>query len=697
MFRATVDRCAEALGGLLPRPLLEALFGEGDAGSLIHETAFTQPALFVVQAALTDLLRSWGVAPDAVLGHSVGEFAAAYCAGVYTLEDCLSLVADRARLMQALPPQGAMAAIFADEAAVAKAIGLYDKRRIAIAAVNAPQNTVISGDRDLVAAIVGAFTKSGVRALQLTVSHAFHSPLIEPAIEAFAARVASHSASAPKVAWISTATGGPLAAPVDGRYWRDHGLNPVRFADGVKALCEFGVTDFLELGPGGALIALGRQCTEGGAQIWLGSLDSRRGDWTALLTSLGELYRRGYEIDWDGFNQPYRGSRISLPTYPFERQRFWLDDDGAADAASRSQRPNEAEPAGVRLRSALPESQFEARCGLELSPYLDDHRIYGMPVMPMTGAIATLCDAARRHFGTDAVGLDNLQYRDALVLPESGERVVQTILTPVDEATAECRLASIDAGMKEGWRTHIVCLARKDAPAEERLDPIELHEVAQRCATPVSVDDYYGTLRPLGLEYGPSFRGVKKLLCGEREVLARVVMPEQLTHSPSFLHPALLDACLHTYAALVEPRPDFNSAADRPPGSYLPIDFERFDGGRAGAREVWVHSVRRPGQEGADRQFTADISIYAEDGGPIARIGDCRSSSYHPRRSGPPPFRLKPTGSTSRNGPNSGPFRRARKCGPTSPRAGSSWPTAAASARGSPISSASAAKRAASS
>ncbi len=622
VFRATVDRCAEALSGSLPRPLLEALFGEGDAGSLIHETAFTQPALFVVQAALTDLLRSWGVVPDVVLGHSVGEFAAAYCAGVYTLEDGLSLVADRARLMQALPPQGTMASIFADEATVAKAIGQYPSKRIAIAAVNAPENTVISGDRDLILATMESFRSAGVRCQQLTVSHAFHSPLIQPAIDAFAVRAASNSASAPKIAWISTATGGPLTAPVDGRYWRDHGLNPVRFADGVKALSEFGVTDFLEVGPGGALIALGRQCIGGGAQTWLASLDNRRGDWTGLMTSLGELYRRGYEIDWDGFNRPYRRSRISLPTYPFERQRFWLDDDRTAETASRPQRPNEGGLAGERLRSALPESQFEARYGLTLFPYLDDHRIYGMPVMPMTGAIAALCDAARRHFGTDAVALDNFQYRDALVLPQSGERVVQTILTPVDGATAECRLASIDAEMKEGWRTHVICLAQKDAPApiQERLDSIDLREVKQRCATSVSADDYYGTLRRLGLEYGPSFRGVETLLCGEHEVLARVVMPEQLAESPSFLHPALLDACLHTYAALVEPRLDFDPATDRRQGCYLPIDFERFDGRRAGAREVWVHSVRRPDREGAERRFTSDISIYANDGGPVAQI-----------------------------------------------------------------------------
>jgi acyl transferase domain-containing protein/surfactin synthase thioesterase subunit/acyl carrier protein len=639
VFRATIDHCAEVLRDFLPRPLLEALFAEGDAASLIHETGFTQPALFVVQAALTDLWRSWGIVPDVVLGHSVGEFAAAYCAGVYTLEDCLSLVTDRARLMQALPPQGAMASIFADEATVAKAINQHNSNRIAIAAVNAPENTVISGDCDLVVATMETFGSAGVRCQQLTVSHAFHSPLIRPAIEAFAARAASVPASAPKIPWISTATGGSLTAPVDAQYWCDHGLNPVRFADGVKALGELGVTDFVELGPGGTLIALARQCVRGGAQAWLGSLDNRRGDWNGLLTSLAELYRRGYEIDWDGFNRPYRPSRVSMPTYPFERQRFWLENDPMTGRSSRSSRSNEEGLAGQRLRSALPESQFEARYGLNLFPYLDDHRIYGMPVLPMTGAIAALWDAIQRHFGTDAVALDNFQYRDALALPEASERIVQAILTPVDGTTAECQLASIDAEMKEGWRTHVVCLAQKDgvSPVEHRLESIDLRAVKQRCATFVSVDHYYRTLRRLGLEYGPSFRGIQALHCGEHEVLARVVMPEQLAELPSFFHPALLDACLHTYAALVEPRLDFDPAVDRQRCCYLPIDFERFDGCQRGAREVWVHSVRRPGREGADKRFTCDISIYANDGDRIAQIRGLSSKLIPPEIFGASP------------------------------------------------------------
>ena len=623
VFRATIDRCAMALCDSLQRPLLEVLFGDGDAtNSLIHETAYTQPALFVVQAALVDLWRSWGVVPDVVLGHSVGEFAAAYCAGVYTLEQGLGLVTDRAQLMQALPLQGTMASIFADEASVAMAIERQNTMRVAVAAVNAPQNTVISGDRNLVTAIMESFQGIGIRCQPLAVSHAFHSPLIRPAMDAFGAVAASVPARAPQISWISAGSGDPITEPPDARYWCDHGLNAVRFGDGMKTLSDMGVTDFVELGPGSTLLALGQQCVRGGAQNWLSSLGRRRGDWNELMSSLGELYRRGYEIDWDSFNRPYRLRRISLPTYPFEDQRFWLDDDRTSRFSSRSLRSADRSLAGERIRLALPETLFEATYGLELFDYFDDHRIYGMPVLPMTAGITALRDAAQQHFGSDVVSLENVQYREALVLPEAGERIVQTILTPVGDATAECRLASIDTEMAEGWRTHIVCLVHKNASArsDEGGTSIRLEDVKLRCTTSIPIDYYYETLRSLGLEYGPSFRGIEVLLRGNQEVLAHVALTAQLPDSASYLHPALLDACLHTYTALVEPHLSFDPAAHQRRCCYLPIDFERFDGGLSGSREVWVHSVRRPGREGADQRFTTDITIYRNDGSRIAAI-----------------------------------------------------------------------------
>jgi acyl transferase domain-containing protein len=261
-FREEVDRCAEIVGDRLGRPLRDVLLCDHADSSLIDETAYTQPALFAVQAGLVALWRSWDIVPDVVLGHSVGEFAAAYCVGVYTLEQALELVAERARLMQALPRDGAMAAIFSDEATVAAAIEQGGRADIAIAALNGPENTVISGARDAVTALIARFAGLGIRCQLLTVSHAFHSPLMRPAADAFARIAAAVPGQRPKITWISTVSATPMHEPPDARYWSDHALNPVRFVDGMRTLGQTGVSDLVEIGPGGTLLTLGAAKSE---------------------------------------------------------------------------------------------------------------------------------------------------------------------------------------------------------------------------------------------------------------------------------------------------------------------------------------------------------------------------------------------------------------------------------------------------
>ncbi len=611
VFRTVVDRCAALLRGRLERPLLDVLFAQADGADAIHETAYTQPALFIVQAALTELLRSWGIVPDAVLGHSVGEFAAAHCAGVHTLEDGLSLITERARLMQSLPRVGAMAAIFAGETAVAAALG--DAENVAVAAVNAPDNTVISGKRQAVADVAAHFAALGIASKPLTVSHAFHSPLMQPVMDELARFAAAIPARAPQIKWISTTSGAAFTQAPDARYWCDHALQCVRFQHGVQALAQLGATDFIEVGPGNALLALGRQSLDG-PHAWLGSLgDKRRSDVAAILTSLGELYVRGYEVDWDRFNEVHPRNRTSLPTYPFERRRYWLESD--AGAQPRGSYSADRSLAGQRLRSALPQTQFETVYSLARFDYLGDHRIYGMPVLPFTVGLTALRDAARQHFGTDQVALANLQYREALVLPESGERVVQSILTPVDDATAELRLASIGTDAADAWRTHMIGMARKGASEQ---GPAVLDQIKLRCSGAISPEVYYRTLQGIGLQYGPSFRAIEEVRRGHDEVLTRARLPPHLEAAQA-LHPALLDACLHVYPALIADYGNFEGAPPQLRHTYLPIGIERFRSSGPGAREVWVHAVRRPAQDDP-QTVTIDIAVYREDGSQAATL-----------------------------------------------------------------------------
>ena len=611
VFREEVDRCAEIVGNSLGQPLRDVLLCDDLDSSLINETAYTQPALFAVQAGLVVLWRSWGIVPDVVLGHSVGEFAAAYCARVYTLEQVFGLLVERARLMQALPRDGAMAAIFSNEATVAAAIEQFDRPDVAIAALNGPENTVISGALDAVTALIARFEGLGIRCGLLTVSHAFHSPLMRPVADELGRIAAAVQGQPPKIAWISTVSATLMQEPPDARYWCNHALSAVRFVDAMRALGQSGVSDLVEIGPGSTLLALGRQNVKESKKAWLGSL-SKRGELNEILTSLGELYRRGFDVDWEGFNRPCPRRRVSLPTYPFEHRRFWIE----ADATARSAGPLFNGLTGVRLRSAMPDAQFESTYSLQRFAYLDDHRIYGMPVLPTTAGLTALRDAARQYFGSDAVEIGNLQYREAMVLPESGERIVQSILTPLDDSTAEFRFASIDTNGADTWRTHMLGLARKeDSARNDQSVSIQLDHVRQRCASSIPIDRYYETLRASGLEYGASFRGIKMLQRGSGEILTRVRLPTHLcVDGQSGLHPALLDACLHLYPALVDAYGDFTQAVEEPRRTYLPVSVERFRCAGVRAREVWVHGVRRQSGDGDAEIFTVDIAIYQDDG-----------------------------------------------------------------------------------
>jgi len=611
VFQQEVDRCAEIVGKRLGPPLTDVLLRDDADSILIDETAYTQPALFAVQAALIALWRSWGIVPDIVLGHSVGEFAAAYCAGVYTLEQVLGLLAERARLMQALPRDGAMAAVLSDEATVTAAIEQCGRADVAVAALNGPQNTVMSGARETVTALIARFERAGIRCQLLTVSHAFHSPLMRPAVTKLRRVAAGARGEPPKIAWLSTVSATPMQGPPDARYWCDHALNPVRFADAIRALDQTGVSDFVEIGPGSTLLALGRQSVADNGKAWLGSL-SKRGELNEILTSLGQLYRRGHDVDWEGFNRPYARRRVSLPTYPFEHRRFWIE----ADATARSTGPLSNGLAGVRLRSALPDAQFESTYSLQRFSYLGDHRIYGMPVLPTTVGLTALRDAARQYFGADAVEIANLQYRKAMVLPESGERIVQSILTPLGDSTAEFRFASIGTNGADTWRTHMVGVARKQDPARngQTVAP-QFDHIRRRCVSSIPIECYYETLRASGLEYGVSFRAIEMLRRGNGEVLTRVRLPPHLSHDgQAGLHPALLDACLHLYPALVEGYGDFTQAAKERRRTYLPVSVERFRCANVCAREVWVHGVRRQPANGDTDMFTIDVAIYQNDG-----------------------------------------------------------------------------------
>ena len=352
VFREALDRCAAVLDTELGRPLLPLMFGDGED---LNQTAWTQPALFALEYALAQMWSSWGIVPSLVLGHSVGEYTAACVAGVMSLEDGLRLIAARGRLMQALPAGGAMLSLRCDEAAVRAAL-LPHAAVASIAALNAPSEVVISGDSAALRTIADQLAKDGIRTTPLRVSHAFHSPLMEPMLDEFERLAGRVEWRAPQVRLISNLTGQPAAPALlgDAGYWRRHVREPVRFADSIASAIKLGASIFLELGPGGTLTALGQRCGggEGDAAkpLWVSSLRANRAEWPEVIAALAALYVGGAPVDWNGFDRPYRRARLALPTYPFERRRYWLE---AARPGSSASAARGAAPSAARRAAAL--------------------------------------------------------------------------------------------------------------------------------------------------------------------------------------------------------------------------------------------------------------------------------------------------------------------------------------------------------
>ncbi len=373
-FRKALDHCASILeadaekGALLELPLLTVLYGEEGKDpanqafdvpgrQLIDQTAYTQPALFAIEYALVELWRSWGVEPDLVMGHSVGEYVAACVAGVMSLEDGLRLIAARGRLMGALPSGGAMTALFASEGQkghferVQAAIAPYEGQ-VSIAAVNGPANVVISGVEAAVTAVVNTLAADGFESRPLAVSHAFHSPLMDPIVEPFNEIARQCQFYKPRIPMVSNLTGQLLSAAPEASYWQQHIRQTVHFAAGIQTLADSGATIFLEIGPQPHLTGMGKRCLQvsrkgssakkgtlseqavAGRQagldapfqpLWLPSLRQKKNDRKVMLGSAGKLYTAGVNIDWRGFYGATTRQKIVLPTYPFQRERHWLD------------------------------------------------------------------------------------------------------------------------------------------------------------------------------------------------------------------------------------------------------------------------------------------------------------------------------------------------------------------------------------
>ncbi|MER7765057.1 type I polyketide synthase [Streptomyces sp. NPDC097619] len=590
-FAAALDEVCAAVDPLLGRSLKELLFaaeGSAEAG-LLDRTEYTQAALFAVEVALYRLVESLGVTADVLVGHSVGELACAHVAGVLSLEDAARLVVARGRLMGALPEGGGMAAVQATEDEVLPTLPEF-AGRLAIAAINGPRSVVVSGELAALDAWLPQWQDR--KTTRLRVSHAFHSPLMEPMLAEFrtvAERLTFHE---PRIPVVSNLTGGLVATELtDPSYWVDHVREAVRFADGIRTLAAEGVTRFVEIGPDAVLTAMARQVLDEDTTeaVFLPALRARTPEAEAFAGFLGQAHVAGIAVDWDAFYTGTAVRRIDLPTYAFQRERYWLAPARPADpgAAGLGRIDHPVLSAAVEVGDR-DEWVFTGRLSRDSAPWVTDHQVLGMVVVPGT-ALVELAMAAGRRTGVPV--LEELVLAAPLVLDGGAAvRVQVTVGAPDGEGRREVAVFSRPDGHPEAEADAdaedagpALCHARGALTGTGEAVPAWPAQWPPAGARRLATDVLYARLADLGYAYGPAFRGVRAAWQQDDTVYAELALDEEHAETGRAfgIHPALFDAALH---GGLEGLADGDDSVTRLPFSWAGVHLEQPGRDRARVR-----------------------------------------------------------------------------------------------------------------
>ncbi|MFI0577642.1 type I polyketide synthase, partial [Streptomyces tendae] len=576
-FRNALDKVCAVLDPLLPRPSREVMWDEDPEA--LSRTEFTQPTLFAIEVALFRLLESWGIHPDAVAGHSIGEIAAAHVTGVLSLTDACVLVAARGRLMQALPHDGVMIAIQATEDEVLplleKVTGQAD-----IAAVNAPEAVVVSGAETEVEHVAGILTAQGRRVKRLTVSHAFHSPLMDPILKDFQTVVEGLSFHQPSLPFVSTVTGTVAGAEItEPAYWVRHVRQTVRFADGLRTLHELGVRKFIEIGPDAILTGLVEQTLDTQA---VPVLRRDRDEVRAAVEAAGGFFTRGGSVDWPALLAG--GRRVDLPTYAFQHERYWLEapvsvGDVAAVGLSAARHPLLGGAITLADRSGV---LLTGRLSLATHAWLADHAVHSTVLIPGT-ALVELALRAGEEVGCDTV--EELTLQAPLVLPATGARAVQVQIVVGEPDARNLRPVDVYARVEDDavdapWTCQATGLLAPGTGTPEEAAAFAVWP--PRDAEPVDIGGFYDAMADRGYDYGPVFRGLRSAWRRGDEVFAEISLPEEAAGAAREfgVHPALLDSALHAAAAAANEHGDV---------TRVPFSWRRVALYAAGASALRVH------------------------------------------------------------------------------------------------------------
>ncbi|MEV7867337.1 amino acid adenylation domain-containing protein [Streptomyces sp. NPDC088124] len=622
VYREAVERCDREIAALTGWSLVEEMSADA-TGSRMAETWLAQPANFAVQLGLAALWRAHGVRPDAIVGHSTGEAAAFYEAGVYSLSDAVRIIVHRSRLQQRLVGTGTMLAVgLAEEEAERRILPYGDL--VSVGAVNSPTSLTLAGDEAALTALAEELRADQVFARFLSVRVPYHSALMEGIKDELLDCLAGIEPRPARVPLYLTGREGLAhGTELDAEYWWSNVRDSVRFRPAVERLADDGHRVFLEIGPHPVLSHSIKECLEsraaepGAEVVTLPSIRREEDEALRFTTSLAALHNLGTEIAWDVL-QP-GGRTVPLPRYPWKRDRYWHEPGPVAQVRlGREDHPL------LGRRLATTEPVWEAELDVERAPYLADHRIQGRALFPAAGYLEMAAQAVRALTGGTEAAFGSVEFRKALFLPDDTSRTVQLAFSPESAGFT----VATGSGPGEERAVHASGVVRAGHRGAPRA-PLDLDGIRARGEHRLDGPECYATLSGLGYHYGPAFQGIEEVWTAPGEALARIRPPEAIGDDAAdhHIHPVLLDSCFQTLlTAGLGDGADGGPAEDGADGStgiLLPLSIDEVRTGPVGDRPLWVHATvtRRPAGE-----LVGDIALYGDDGAPLGHIGGFRAA-----------------------------------------------------------------------
>ena len=630
VFRQTMQRCDTALKPFVDWSLLEQL-DASEFDSRLDDISVVQPVLFAIQVALTEQWRAWGVTPDAVIGHSMGEPAAAFAAGVLDLRSAAKIITARSRLMKRTSGRGAMALVELTMEEAAEEIKGREKK-LSIAVSNSPRSTVLSGDPAALDELLGELETRQVFCRKINVDVASHSPQMEPLRGELVAALDGLIPQSTIVPIYSTVAGGRLENDAfEAAYWGDNLCRPVRFAETIARMLADGHTIFIEMSPHPILLRAIDECAQADASeqgrvcTTIPSLQRKKNEPATIMESLGRLYILGHPFDWRGlYSMP--GQHIGFPAYAWQRERHWFEETAGRTRSRRISSSGDGRRRHALLEHYISSSMhpdlhlWESELDTERLPWLKDHSVQGHLVFPAAAFVETAAAAAAEALG-GPVELSDLEICEALFLDRNATKRLQVVISKENDGSWGIRMLSRPSDTKGGhrpWREHVRgWIAVRNHGQEAPV--IDVEAVRARCMRLIPGDRHFTTMQRLQVGYGPAFRGIERIGLGKTEAVARIRAPQAIAaDSHDFrIHPALLDAGLQLLVSLA-----CGGDEEVRGGFWMPVRVEKacLYPSQTVTDELWAVCKAREDVDQQSDFFTGDLFLLDQAGRVLSEV-----------------------------------------------------------------------------